>query len=184
MLARDSTIVRSWRHIALVSILRSSYALDAPLTSLSPSRRLTGGSAPGGALRGGRGCRRVRQAEIDDRERHRRGAALSCRVTRPACGGAGRSVPARHLPVAAGGPGPAPGIEPVSAVDLQGRLGCGALGARALGRKQEGPSDSPSRAPRHLVYGPGLGARSAPWMYIDPRCHRLESSTGGARFKL
>jgi hypothetical protein len=89
VLARDSTIVRSWRHIALVSILRSSYALDAPLTSLSPSRRLTGGSAPGGALRGGRGCRRVRQAEIDDRERHRRGAALSCRVTRLSLWGGG-----------------------------------------------------------------------------------------------
>ena len=60
-------------------------------------------------------------------------------------------VPARHL---AAGP-PQAGIEkkgncaPVCAdpVDLQGRLGCGALGARALGRKQEGPSDSPSRAP-------------------------------------
>jgi hypothetical protein len=65
--------------------------------------------------------------------------------------GAVRSVPARHL---AAGP-PQAGIEkkgncaPVCAdpVDLQGRLGCGALGALALGRKQEGPSDSPSRAP-------------------------------------
>ena len=65
--------------------------------------------------------------------------------------GAVRSVPARHL---AAGP-PQAGIEkkgncaPVCAdpVDLQGRLGCGALGARALGREQEGPSDSPSRAP-------------------------------------
>ena len=65
------------------------YVKDAPLTSLSPSRRLTGGSAPGGALRGGRGCRRVRQAEIDDRERHRRGAALSCRVTRLSLWGGG-----------------------------------------------------------------------------------------------
>ena len=29
-------------------------------------------------------------------------------------------------------------------VDLQGRLGRGALGSLALGREQEGPSDSPS----------------------------------------
>ena len=36
-------------------------------------------------------------------------------------------------------------------VDLQGRLGCEALGLLALGRKQEGPSDSPSRTPRHLT---------------------------------
>jgi hypothetical protein len=72
-----------------------------------------------------------------------------------ACVGAGRSVPARHL---AAGP---PEIKkkekcpPVCAdpVDLQGQLGCGALSLLALGRKQEGhgPSDSPSRAPRHLV---------------------------------
>ncbi len=60
-----------------------------------------------------------------------------------ACAGAGRSVPAIcQWP---------PGVRTPGAVDLQGRLGCGALGVRALGRKQEGPSDSPSRAPRHLA---------------------------------
>ena len=75
---------------------------------------------------------------------------MLCHQPQPVVG-AVRSVPARHL---AAGP-PQAGIEkkgncdPVCAdpVDLQGRLGCGALGARALGRKQEGPSDSPSRAP-------------------------------------
>jgi hypothetical protein len=37
-------------------------------------------------------------------------------------------------------------------VDLQGRLGCGALCLLALGRKQGVPSpDSPSRTPCHLV---------------------------------
>ena len=42
---------------------------------------LNPGAAPGGALRGGLGCQRGRQAEIDDRERYRQGAALSCCVT-------------------------------------------------------------------------------------------------------
>ena len=48
-----------------------------------------GGPAPGGApKRGGLGCQRGRQAEIDDRERYRQGAALSCCVTsRSLCGG-------------------------------------------------------------------------------------------------
>ncbi len=54
------------------------------------------------------------------------GQALSCCVTRRSlCGGG--PVRAGDLPVAAGRADP---------VDLQGRLGCGALGVRALGRFQ------------------------------------------------
>ena len=99
-LARDSTTERSWRHIALVSMLRSSYASDAPLTSLSPSRADSRpgprrSSRAGGALRGGLGCERGRQAEIDDRERYRRGAALSCCGTRLSLRG-GRGGPCRR----------------------------------------------------------------------------------------
>jgi hypothetical protein len=46
-----------------------------------PQSGLAGGPAPGGALKGrpgpgGPGCERGRQAEIDDRERYRRGKAL------------------------------------------------------------------------------------------------------------
>ena len=115
---------------------------------------LAGGPAPGGALRGDLGCERGRQAEIDDRERYRRGAALSELLFHPPqpVEGAGRSVPARHLPVAAGGP---PGIEPVSAVGLQGRLGCGALGlcagSRPKTRGSFGQSESGSAS---LSIGP------------------------------
>ena len=100
----------------------------------------------------------ARQTGGDRRSRAlpaRGGPELLCHQPQPVWG---RSVPAR----------PKAGIEktrkgncaPVCAdpVDLQGRLGCGALGERALGRKQEGPSDSPSRAPPPASLSRALGS--------------------------
>ncbi len=97
VLARDSTIVRSWRHIALVSMLRSSCAWDAPLASLSPGRadrrpgpRASPGAGPGAAWAGHQRGRHW-QAEIDDRERYQRGGGpeLLCHPPQPVWGRAG-----------------------------------------------------------------------------------------------
>ena len=124
-----STVMATYRPCVYFKII---IRLGCSSDLAQPQSGLAGGPAPGGALRGGRGCRRVRQAEIDDRERHRRGAALSCCGTRLSLRG-GRGGPCRRgicqWP-------PAGRLESNPRVDLQGRLGCGALGVRALGRFQ------------------------------------------------
>jgi hypothetical protein len=59
-------------HIKIIVRLGCSSDLAQPQSGLA------GGPAPGGALKGrpGPGCERGRQAEIDHRERYRRGKAL------------------------------------------------------------------------------------------------------------
>ena len=69
----------TWGFVSFNDSASSSWSVSTQSrtrTLLNPR----GGPAPGGALRGGLGCERGRQAEIDDRGRCRQGAALSCCV--------------------------------------------------------------------------------------------------------